>query len=96
MSEFIVANALKVIAAAPLTCNCCIVMLFVKFNVAAWLTVMLPVFHDAWFDHVPVPAKYTGPKFFPPELIVFVPVPIKYTFIPVAHVPWVLTIDRFP
>jgi hypothetical protein len=28
--------------------------------------------------------------------MVFVPVPMKYTLIPVAHVPWVLTIAIFP
>ena len=57
---------------------------------------MFPVFHAAWFDHVPVPAKYTGPKFLPPEFIVFTPDPIKYTFIDVDHVPCVLTMARLP
>ena len=73
--------------AAPLTCICCMVILLVKFSIDAWLTVILPVFHAAVLDHVPVPAKYTGPKFFPPELIVLVPVPIKYTFILVVQGP---------
>ena len=57
---------------------------------------MFPVFHAAWFDHVPVPAKYTGPKLLPPEFIVFTPVPIKYTFMDVVHVPCVLTMARLP
>ena len=35
IDEFIVAKALNVMFAAPLTCICCMVMLFVKFNVAA-------------------------------------------------------------
>ena len=95
-SEFIVAKALNVMFAAPLTSICCIVMLFVKFNVAAWFTVMFPVFHAAVFDQVPVPVKNTGPKFLPPEFIVLVPVPMKYTFIEVVQVPCVLTIARFP
>ena len=71
-------------------------MLFVKFNVAACVTLNVPVVQAAKFDHVPVPAKNTGPKVFPPELIVFVPVPKKYTFIPVAHVPCAATMARLP
>ena len=48
-----------------------------KLRIAACETVIAPVVHAAVFDHVPVPAKNTGPKVFPPELMVFVPVPKK-------------------
>jgi hypothetical protein len=83
----IVANALNVMLAAAFTLKVDVVILFVKFSVAACETVIAPVVHAAVFDHVPVPAKNTGPKFFPPELMVLVPVPKKYTFIDVVHVP---------
>ena len=72
-----VANALKLIVAGAVTLQVLVLTLFTKFKVAAWLTVMLPVFHAAVFDQVPVPAKNTGPKFLPPEVIVLVPEPMK-------------------
>ena len=83
----IVANELNVMLAAAFTLKVEVVILFVKLSVAACEMVITPVVHTAVFDHVPVPAKNTGPKFFPPELMVLVPVPKKYTFIPVVHVP---------
>ena len=82
-----VANALNVIFAAAFTAKLVVVILFVKFSVAACETVIALVCHAARLDQVPVPLKKTGPKFFPPELMVLVPVPKKYTFIPVVHVP---------
>ena len=64
-----------------------VVTSFMKFKVAAWLTVRLPILHAAVFDHVPVPLKNTEPKVFPPELMVFNPLPRKYTFMEVVHEP---------
>ena len=63
--------------AAALTLKVVVVILLVKLSVAACETVITPVVHAAKFDHVPVPAKNTGPNVLPPELIVFVPVPKK-------------------
>jgi hypothetical protein len=93
---FTCANELKFTVAAAFTFNPDIVIPFVKFNVAACVTVISPVVQAAKFDQVPVPAKNTGPKFLPPELIVFVPVPMKYTFIPVAQVPCAAVIVKLP
>ena len=92
----IVALLLKFIVAAAFTLQAAIVILLVKLSVAACETVIAPVVHAAVFDHVPEPLKNTGPKVFPPELIVFVPVPKKYTFIPVAHVPCNVVMVRLP
>ena len=83
----IVANALNVIFANALTVKLVVVILLVKLSVAACETVIAPVVHAAAFDQVPVPLKNTGPKLFPPELMVLVPAPKKYTFIEVVHVP---------
>ena len=73
-----------------------VVTSFMKFKVAAWLTVRLPILHATVFDHVPVPLKNTEPKVFPPELMVLVPVPMKYTFIEVVQDPCVLTMAKLP
>jgi hypothetical protein len=75
--DVIVAKAENVKVAAELTFNWDIVTLLTKFNIAGWVTPMLAVVHAAVFDQVPVPAKNTGPKVLPPELMVLVPVPMK-------------------
>ena len=72
-----VAPALKLTCPAAFNEKDEVVIGKLKLRVAACETVTFPVVHAAKFDHVPVPAKNTGPKVFPPELIVFVPVPKK-------------------
>ena len=91
-----VAPALKLTCPAAFNEKDEVVIGKLKLRVAACETVTFPVVHAARLDQVPVPLKNTGPNVLPPELIVLVPVPKKYTFIPVVQEPWKVVKVRFP